>query len=243
MIDTDHWLIRRNLYYVHAVNIHELFIFGHSSTSHTGFLCILIKEVLECDRCKSLRLSVNLYMLLCLDCLMKTIRITTSRHNTSGKFINDKNFVVFYYVISVSEHKVMCTKSKNNIMLNLKVLCIRKVLDMEELLYLLNTLCCKHNLLILLVNKEISIFLNINTHDGINLRKFTIRSTTLHLSCKDITCLIKICGLTTLTGNDKRGSCLIDQYGIDLIDNGIIQFSLYKILLINNHVVTKVIET
>ena len=199
MVNTDHRLICRNLYYIHSVNIHELFVFCHSSTGHTGFLCILIKEVLECDRCKSLRLSIDLYMLLRLNRLMKTIRITTTWHNTSGKLINDKNFVIFYYIISVTEHKVMCTKSKNNIMLNLKVLGICKVLNMEELFYLLNTFGCKHNLLILLINKEISIFFDINTHNGINLGKFTVRSTTLHLSGKYITCLIKICGLTALS--------------------------------------------
>ena len=70
MIHTNHWLICRNLNYVHSINIHELLVLCHGCTSHTGFLLILIKEVLECDRSKCLRLSVNLYMFLCLDCLM-----------------------------------------------------------------------------------------------------------------------------------------------------------------------------
>ena len=71
---------------------------------------------------------------------MQTVGITASRHNTSGKFIYDQHFIVFYHIILVAEHQIVRTKCENNTMLDLKVLRIRQVLNMEETLYLFNTL-------------------------------------------------------------------------------------------------------
>ena len=43
-------------------------------------------------------------MLFGFDCLMKTVGITTSRHNTSGKFINDEYLIIFYNIVLISMH-------------------------------------------------------------------------------------------------------------------------------------------
>ncbi len=53
-----------------------------------------------------------LYMLFCLDCLMQTIRITTSRHDTSGKLIDDQNLIIFYNIILITEHQIVCTSAR-----------------------------------------------------------------------------------------------------------------------------------
>ena len=79
-------------------------------------------------------------MLFCLDCLMETIRIAASRHNTSGKFINDQNLVIFYHIILITEHQVVGTQSQDDVMLDLQILRICQVVNMEELLYLLDTI-------------------------------------------------------------------------------------------------------
>ena len=110
-------------------------------------------------------------------------------------------------------------------MLDLQVLRISQILDLEETLYLGNTLGCQINYFILLIYDEIACLLTLYTHDGIHLGQFFHILTTLQLSGQNITCLIQLCGLTALTGNNKWGSRLIDQYRVNLIDDSIMQIS------------------
>ena len=67
--------------------------------------------------------------------------------------------------------------------------------------------------------------------------------TTLQLLCKDIAHFIKLGGFSTLSGNDQRCTSLIDQDGVDLIDDTVMKISLNKLFFIDNHVVTKVIKS
>ena len=108
-IFTDNRTVGGDLHYVHAVDLTELFFLGESGTSHTGFLCIFIEEVLEGDRSKGLALSLDLHMLFCLDGLMESIGITATRHDTAGELIDDEDLVVFYHIVAVTEHEVVCS--------------------------------------------------------------------------------------------------------------------------------------
>ena len=238
MIDTCYRTVCRNFNNVHSINITELLFLGKCSTGHTGFLVKFVEEVLECNGCKCLALSLNLYMLLRLDCLMQTIGITASRHDTSGKLIYNHNLIVLYNVILITEHQIMCTKCKNYIVLDLKVISICKVFNMEKLLNLVHTLLGKIDNLVLFINDKVSGLFLLNSHDGIHLGILRYIFTSCQLFCQNITCFVKLCGLSTLTGNDKRRSSLIDQYGIDLIDNCIMQASLHQLLLVDHHIVT-----
>ena len=143
---------------------------------------------LECDRRKRFTLSFDLNMFFCFDCLMKSVRITTSRHDTSGKFINDQNLVIFYNIILVFVHQIMCTKCQCDVMLDFQVLRISQIVQMEELLYLLHTIFCQVDVLFLLIYDKVSGFLNLFSHDGVDLRELSAGFTFFHLSCKNVTC-------------------------------------------------------
>ena len=45
------------------------------------------------------------------------------------------------------------------------------------------------------------------------------------------------------TGNDQRCTGIVDQYRVDLIDDGIVVFALYQIVRTDRHVITQVVET
>ena len=45
------------------------------------------------------------------------------------------------------------------------------------------------------------------------------------------------------TRNDQRSTCIINQYGVDLIDDSIIMLALYKIFRADSHIITQVVET
>ena len=123
-------------------------------------------------------------------------------------------------------------------MLDLQVLCISKVIDLEELLYLFHTILCQTDHFIFFIDNEVSVFFLFNSHDRIHLGIFRNIIATLHLSGKNITCFIQFCGLAALTGNDKRCSRFIDQYGVNLIDDGVMQTTLNQLLFVDNHVIS-----
>ena len=243
VVDTGYRTVCRDLDNVHAVDLTELLLLGKSCTGHTGLLIVLVEEVLEGNGGQCLGLTAYLYMLLCLDRLMQTVGITASRHDTAGKFIDDQDLIIFDHVILILEHQIMGTQGKNDIVLDLKVFRIGKVLDMEELLDFLDTLLCQIDDLVLFIDDEIAGLGDFFAHDGGHLGHFAAGFTALELSGEDIAGLIQLGGLATLTGNDQRGTGFIDQNGVDLIDDGIMQATLYQLFFIDDHVVTQVIET
>ena len=131
--------VGRDLNNVHSVNITELFFLSKRSTCHTAFFCIFVKEVLESNGCKSFALTFYLYMLLGLNSLMKSVRIAAARHDTSGKFINNQDLIVFYHIILISVHQVVGAESQNNIVLDLQIFRISKVFNIKKFLNLFHT--------------------------------------------------------------------------------------------------------
>ena len=113
---------------------------------------------------------------------------------------------------------------------------------MEELLYLLNAFLSQVNDFILFVYNEISGFFNVLTHDGIHLGELTGGLTAYQLMRQHIADLVQLGGFTALSGNDQRGSCFIDQDGIDLIDDGVIQIAQNHLIFVDGHVITQVIK-
>ena len=130
-------------------------------------------------------------MLLRLDCLMQTVGVTASRHNTSGKFVYNQYLVVLYHIILVAEHQVMGTERQNDIMLDFQILRVSIVVNMEELFYLLDTRFRQVNNLVLFVDNKVTVLFLYHAHDGIHLCQLLHIIATLHPSCQQITHLIK----------------------------------------------------
>ena len=208
---TENRSVGRDFNYVHSVDITELFFFGKCSTGHAGFLFIFIEEVLECDCCKCLALTFYLYMLFCLDCLMQAIRVASSRHDTSGKLVYDQYFIIFYYIILITVHQTVCTQCQVDIVLDLQVLRIGKVIDLEELFYFLNTVLCQCYDFIFFIYDIVTGLCDLLAHNGRHFSHFTAGFTTLQLFCQNVTDFVQFCGLAALTGNDQRCTCLVDQ--------------------------------
>ena len=118
-------------------------------------------------------------MLFCFDRLMQTIRITAAWHNTSCKFINDQDFVIFYYIVLIAEHQVVGTKCKDDIVLDLQIFRISQVINVEVFLYLLDALFSQVDYFIFFVYYEVTGLFDLFTHDGIDLGEFLGNSTTL----------------------------------------------------------------
>ena len=61
-------------------------------------------------------------MLFSFDGLMETVGESSAGHDTSGELVYDKDLIILNNVILVPVHKVMSTKGKDDIMVDLGVL-------------------------------------------------------------------------------------------------------------------------
>ena len=111
-------------------------------------------------------------MLLRLDSLMETVGVTAARHDTSCELIDDQDLVIFDHIVLIAEHEVVGTEGKDDIVLDLQIFRIRKVVDMEECLDLLNTLFCQVYDFLFLIYDEITGLRDLLAHDRIELVKF-----------------------------------------------------------------------
>ena len=127
-------------------------------------------------------------------------------------------------------------------MLDLQVLRICQVLNMEELLNLYHAVFRQVDILLFLIDDKVSGLLDVFSHDGIHLAEFPAGFAAFQLAGQDVAGLVKFCGLSALAGYDQRSSGLIDQYGVDLINDGKFQASLYQLLFVDDHIVSQIIE-
>ena len=114
---------------------------------------------------------------------------------------------------------------------------------MEEVLDFLHTVIGQGNKFVLLVDDEVSGLLDLLAHDGGHLGHLAACLTALHLVCQNIRGLVQLRGFAALSGNNQRCSCLVDQDGVNLVDDAVSKLSLYELLFVDDHVVTQVIET
>ncbi len=92
---------------VELVDAPELRSLGFGRTGHTGQLVVHAEIVLQGDRCKGLRRSFDLHMLLGLDGLVQAVRIAASVENTPRLLVDDLHLVVHHDVFDVLlEHGV-----------------------------------------------------------------------------------------------------------------------------------------
>ena len=49
--------------------------------------------------------------------------------------------------------------------------------------------------------------------------------------------------LRNRTGNNQRGTGIVNQHGVDLIDNRVMMLALYQIFRVNRHVIPQIVET
>ena len=243
MIDTRNRLIGRNLHYIHTVDIAELFFLGERGTGHTCFFLKFIKEILEGNSRQRLTLPFYLHMLLCLDGLMQTVRITASRHDTSGKLIHNQYLIVFHHIILITEHQIMRPQREYDIMLDFQILRVSQILNLEEPFHFCNTLCRKVHDLVLLIDNKVASLLTLNTHDRVNLGKFFHVLPAGKLSGQNITGLIQLRGLAALSGYNERCTRFVDKHRIHLVDDGVMQVSEDKLFFIDNHIITQIVKT
>ena len=96
--------------------------------------------------------------------------------------------------------------------------------------------------LVLFIDDEVAGLFPLDAHDGIDLGQVLHVRAALHLFGQDIARLVDLGGFSALSGDDKGRSRFVDQDGVDLVDDRVVQFAKDELLFIDRHIVAQVIE-
>ena len=238
-IVSDDRLVGWNLDNVHAVDFAELLLLGHRGTGHTGQLFIHTEQVLIGDGRQCLGFPFDLYALFCFDCLMQTLAVTTSVHDTSGELVDNHNLIVLDNVVDVALHGAVRLDCLVDVVLDGGVFHVHQVFQTEEFLCLFDTGFGQGRSLCLFIDDVVGInnivvfFLVIQLFYLVHLQG----------AGKAVRYLVQVGGFVSSAGDNQRGSSLVNQNRVDLVDNGKVMTALYTVFFINLHVVTQIVKT
>ena len=98
-VDANAVLVRRNLHDVQLVGRVKLSSFRVGRAGHARELLVDAEKVLEGDRRHRATFFLNPHVFLRFDCLMQTIRPTTSREDAAGEFVDDQHLAITHQVV------------------------------------------------------------------------------------------------------------------------------------------------
>ena len=223
-IGTNHRFIGGNNYNAQVVDFLEFLFLGFSGTGHTSQFVVHTEVVLESDGCQSLAFTFYFYAFLSFDCLVQTFGETTTKHQTTGEFVNDDNLTIFNYVVTVTMHQSFCFQCAHNLMGEVNTMfSIIQVFNAKHLFRFSNTYFSRSNLFSFFVYSIIFTF----AHSAYNL-------------CKNS---VQVSRFFTRTGDDKRSTRFVNQNTVNFVDDTEVQFTLNHLVNIYYHIVTQIVET
>ena len=111
MVNTSNWTVSWNWDNTDIISFTEFFFLSLSCTSHSGQFFIHTEEVLIGNRSRCLGFILNRNTFLSFNGLMKSVRIATSFHGTTGELVNDQNFLFFAnHIIDIQNHDIVSTQ-------------------------------------------------------------------------------------------------------------------------------------
>ena len=230
-------LVGRDLDDIELIGVAELLLLGQRGTGHAGQLAVQAEVVLEGDGREGLALVLDLDALLRLDGLMQTLVVAAAEHQTAGELIDNDDLAVTDNIVHIALHDAARLDSLIDIVLERGVLRVGQVLDLEVRLGALLTVRRKGRGLCLLVDDVIRLDVVL-----LLLRVNLLDTQALEADGEAVRDLVHLRGLLALTGNDQRRARLVDQNGVDLVDDRERMAALHHRLLVDRHVVAQVVE-
>ena len=226
LILTNHRAVRRNRNNADLVGRSEFCSFGLCSTGHTRTraLGVQTEVVLKSNGCQRLIFSLDLYAFLCFDRLVHTVVVAAPRKHTTGVLINDQDLSPVNDVIAIAVEEFLCADCVIEEANQRSISCFIEVLDTQLILNLVDTGFKDTDGLLLLID-FIVLVANQNIGDAGELRVPAI----------------DIAGCRAR--DDQRGTSLVDQNRVDLIDDHEVMTTLDHVFGALRHVVTQIIET
>ena len=153
---------------------------------------------------------------------METLGVTTPGKNPPRELVDDLDLAVFDDVLDVVLVELLGADRLLEVVNHVDVHVVVEVLDAEDLLDLRDAFLADCDRALLLVD----LVVHVSSKARRDARKL----------------LVELLGLLNCARNDQRGTGLIDEDGVDLVDDGVVVPALNESLLGGDHVVAQVVE-
>ena len=218
-----------------VIDLLELEGFGVGRAGHSRQPVVHPEIILEGDRGERLVLALDRHAFLRLDGLVQSVGPPASRHQSSGEFVDDDHFAVLDDVVLVAVEQRMRAQRRVEMMDEPDVVGIVEARTRgdetgraEQVFDVLVAFLGKQRLVRLLV-------------DPVVARPFLVRlaAQARHDLVQPVIHVDVVVGLTR---DDERRARLVDQDGIDLVDDGVTEPALDALGRRVDHVVAQIIE-
>ena len=237
---TDHWTVGWNDNGIQLVDGAEFKRFGISSTGHARQLLVQTEVVLEGDGRQGLVFILNIHTFFGFHSLVQTVRPATSLHGTAGVFIDDDDFAVFHNVVDVTgEQRVgaQCSRyvvHQHDVARRVQGLPLfHNAFSDQQLFNFHQTALGQVHLARFFINGEVTF-----TLEGVGV--FFLLTQQVRNDFVDFA--VHLRAVFGRAGDDQRGTRFIDQDGVHLIHQRVVQFTLDALFRAEGHVVTQVVE-
>ena len=222
------------------VDLAELGILGECRTGHAGELVIQTEVVLQGDGGQRLVLLAHEHALFGLDGLVQALGIAAAFHDAASELVDDLDLAVSDYVLLVAMEHVLGLQRLLQVVDQLARKVGIDVLDTQAALDLLKAALGGGNGVLGLVHDVVARGFNI-LGGGEHVVRDVLAALKAAHGTREV--LVGAGGLGAGTRDDERGTCLVDQDGVDLVDDGVMVAALHALLGASDHVVAQVIET
>ena len=239
MVNTLHGLVGGDDLNGQLVNLAELGVLGECRTGHAGELVIQAEVVLQGDGGKGLVLLAHEHALFGLDGLMQALGVAAAFHDAAGELIDDLDLAVGDHVLLVAVEHVLGLQRLLQVVDQLARKVGIDVIDTQAALDLLKAALGGGDGVLGLVHDEVARGLHV-LGSGEHVVRDVLAALKAAHGAREV--LVGAGGLGAGARDDERRSGLIDQDGVDLVDDGVVVAALNTLLGAGDHVIAQVIE-
>src|SRR5581483_3230695 len=222
LVVADHRAVRRDHDHVEAVDLVELLGLGQRGTGHARELVVLPEVVLDRDGRDRLLLLLDLHALLRLDGLVQAVRPAASGHGPAGELVDDDDLAILDDVVAIAEEQRLRLERLVDLVRLDDVLEVVDVADAGPALHLRDALLGQGRGFVLEVELVV-------------LALVQARGPAREL-------VVLLGRLLGLARDDVRRARLVDEDGVDLVDDRVGQRALAALGEVESHVVAQVVE-
>ena len=222
MVDAHHRLVGRDRHDVQVVGAGQLGRLGLGRAGHAGELVVEAEVVLQGDRGEGLVLLVDLHALLGLDRLVQALGPAPALEDAAGELVDDLDLAVLDDVVLVALEELLGLQRGLQLVDEVGRHLVVHVLDAERLLDGLDALVGRRHRALLLVDVVVDVALEAPHHAG--------------------ELVVELGGVADPAGDDERRAGLVDEDGVDLVDDAVVVAPLHLPVAAHRHVVAQVVE-
>ena len=222
VIRPDHGHVRGDHHDFEAVDLLELRRFRVGRAGHPGKLLVHPEVVLEGDGGQCLVFPLDLDVLLCFQGLVQPLAVTSPGHETAREFVDDEHLAVLDDIVHVAPEEGVRLQGLIHMMEQFDIARIEEVLDLQGLFDPRHPLLGEDDGPGLLVDRVI----RFSPEPGDDL----------------VDPIVFVRRFLGRARDDQRGSRLVDEDAVDLVDDGIVKVPLDVILEGELHVVPQVVK-